>query len=107
MSISKSQLLEAVRFASVYAEDGRWCEAIKFQERVVSVRRTKFGPGHSETIEAMEELATSYWNLSRLPEALRLQSEIMNVSKEALVRMIQSRSEQPTSSRALIGYVVN
>lgn len=78
------RLLQAIKFAAVYSEGGRWREARELQDQVMSVRTRILGPEHPDTLQAMADLAWSYWNLSRMDRALELQCAVTDISLRTL-----------------------
>lgn len=81
---SERQIIKAVKFASIYSEGGRWIEAKSWQEQIINARMRTLGPENVETLNAKTDLAWSYWNLSNLNEALKLQLEVMVTSSKIL-----------------------
>ena len=75
---------EVGKFATVYFECGHWKEAADLQVQVLEANRKTLGPTHPHTLQAMTDLAWSYWNGSRISKALQLQIEVMNISLETL-----------------------
>jgi tetratricopeptide (TPR) repeat protein len=69
-----------LKFASVYAECGRWKSAAQIQRHVIEVRRRACGANHSDTIEAMDNLGQTCWNLFNPREALEVQMKILQAS---------------------------
>jgi len=75
---------EAGKFATIYSECSQWKEATELQIQVLEIYRRTLGPKHPHTLQAMTDLAWSYWNSSRTFEALQLQMEVMNISSDTL-----------------------
>lgn len=68
-----------LRFASVYAECGRYNSALKIQCRVVALRKRALGSSNEDTLEAMHNLGVTCWNAWRPKEALEVQGEILRL----------------------------
>ena len=78
------QLDRAIKFAAIYSESGCWVDAAVLQEQIVSAQARTLGTTHPKTLQAMSDLAWSYWNLSRIPKALELQLRVTKLSTETL-----------------------
>lgn len=72
-----SRAAEIERFASVYAENGRWDKAKEWQQRVLNFRRKKLGRWHDDTIQAQRNLSEIKWNLFEFESAGLMQKEIL------------------------------
>ncbi len=65
-----------------YAASGRFAEAIKLQEEVLTLSRKVNGPEHVATLNAMNNLAISYFSARRMDEAIKLQEEVPTGSRK-------------------------
>ena len=83
-STTRSAVSNAIKFATIYSECGRWKEAAELQGKVLDLQKKTWGPKHIQSLQAMTDLSWSYWNLGLIPKGLRLQSEVMTTSLEAL-----------------------
>ena len=76
-------LAVALKFSSIYSENGEWQKAETLRKRVIEVRRRVLGLDHPDTLDVMFELADGYWNLFRVAEALQLYKKIAEYSERA------------------------
>ena len=70
---------EIERFASVYAENGRWDIAKRWQEQVLKFRARKLGWWHKDTLRAQRDLAETNWNLFDLQSVVNTQRNLLLV----------------------------
>ncbi|KAF3397270.1 Nephrocystin-3 [Talaromyces pinophilus] len=77
---SQEFLSHFVRFAAVYVAGGRWKNAIEIQELMVSQYKQKLGIDDCVTLDAMAELAQTYWNSSQPLKALGVQKTVLSIS---------------------------
>ena len=75
-----------LKFASVYAECGRWKQAQTLQRDVIRLRARVYGPTHVECLMAMRDLGHTCWNLFHLKECLEVQTKVF----EATTRLAES-----------------
>lgn len=73
-----------VRFATVYIAGGRWKNAIEIQELMVRQYKHKLGIDDCITLDAMAELAQTYWNSSQLLKAMSVQKTVLSISFKRL-----------------------
>ncbi|KAH0537362.1 hypothetical protein FGG08_005841 [Glutinoglossum americanum] len=74
----------AIKFASVYAEAGRWIIARGIQRKVVNFRKKTLGSGHPETLKAMIYLGRTCWNLFSMKETLEVQLSVHSTMEKTL-----------------------
>ncbi len=72
-----SRAAECEKFALVYAENGRWDLAKRWQEDILKFRKKKLGWWHHDTIEAHKSLAETEWNLFHIKSAALRQKHIV------------------------------
>ncbi|KIW84514.1 hypothetical protein Z517_03764 [Fonsecaea pedrosoi CBS 271.37] len=72
-----SRATEIERFASVYAENGRWKQARNWQESIFAFRRQKLGRWDEDTFRVQKSLAETKWNLFEIKDAILIQREIL------------------------------
>ncbi|MCJ1479377.1 hypothetical protein MMC13_008062 [Lambiella insularis] len=77
-------IAKASKFAAIYSECGRWKEASELQRQVLHQQRNMLGVEHVKTLQAMTDLASSYWNLGAPVKSLKLQLEVMNIGLRVL-----------------------
>jgi tetratricopeptide (TPR) repeat protein len=63
---------------------GRVDLAAPHHQRVWSIRTSRLGPDHPETLKGLNELANAYVDLGRLPEALKLRQESLALTAAKL-----------------------
>ena len=73
--------LQATMGRTYYAL-GLMPDAIPLQEKALDYYRSTSGPEHPDTLEAMRELALSYWYATRRDEALNLREEALALSRK-------------------------
>lgn len=66
------QASKVLKFASVYAECGRWKQARDIQQKVVDVKKRAFGADHDDCLDAMTALGETFWNLSNFKECYEI-----------------------------------
>lgn len=71
------QATEMDKFASVYAENGRWVRARGLQLKVIDLRMKKLGWRHEDTLQAKRRLGQIYWNLFQVEPCIKIQYNIM------------------------------
>lgn len=71
-------------FAIILSTQGRHEEAEAAQIQVLESRREIFGPMGRQTILAMGELASTWYNQGRYEEAEALDSEVLDLGKQVL-----------------------
>lgn len=59
------QATEMDKFASVYAENGRWMRARGLQLKVIDLRMKILGWRHEDTLRAKRSLGQIYWTFSK------------------------------------------
>lgn len=64
------------RFCLVYAENGMWKLAKSWQLKVVDFRTKHLGKQHTDTINAQQSLANTYWNLFEIEKCGKLHNQI-------------------------------
>lgn len=69
-----------LKFASVYAECGRWKQAQTLQRDVVRLRARLYGATHVECLMAMRDLGHTCWNLFNLKEGLEVQTTVFEAT---------------------------
>ncbi len=74
-TIEQSTQLE--RFASVYAENGLWRQALGLYRSVVDFRGKVLGSRHDLTIQAQSSLGFTYWNLFEIKSAIDVQVQVL------------------------------
>ncbi|RJE21192.1 hypothetical protein PHISCL_06468 [Aspergillus sclerotialis] len=84
LKFDHASLGQFARFASVYAEGGRWVEASGIQEQILQYRASSLGQDSIEALDAMAELARSYWNSSQMAKALKIQTKLLDLIIEKL-----------------------
>ncbi|CAI7648569.1 unnamed protein product [Penicillium glandicola] len=84
LEFDNSNMGQFERFATVYAEGGRWNDAAAIQERILHTQGDLLGKESFEALDAMTVLARSYWNSSQAGKALRLQTSIWDLCKGKL-----------------------
>ncbi|CAG8083748.1 unnamed protein product [Penicillium salamii] len=84
LEFDNSNMGQFERFATVYAEAGRWNDAAAIQEKIIHTKGDIFGKDSSEALDTMTSLARSYWNSSQAEKAFRLQASILELSKTKL-----------------------
>ncbi|EXJ96108.1 hypothetical protein A1O1_01234 [Capronia coronata CBS 617.96] len=72
-----SRAAEVERFASVYAENGRWKHARALQQSVLDLRRKRLGRWHEETLRIQQSLAHTDWNLFEVESAISIQRAVL------------------------------
>ena len=60
---TKERACELERFAWVFAENGLWKRARRYQQDILTFRIKALGRRHADTIQARRSLAESQWNL--------------------------------------------
>ena len=88
--------LQATLGSTYYTLD-LYPEAILLQEKVRDYYLAVYGLDNINTLEAMEDLATSYWPNGRLAEALKLQEQVLALSRKVL------GPEHPDTLKAMRG----
>ena len=58
--------------ASTYRNQGRWQDAVKLEKQVLEARVRLFGEEHPNTLTAMANLASTYWNLRMVDDLIRI-----------------------------------
>lgn len=81
---SQENLSHFVTFATVYVAVGRWKNAIEIQEHMVRQYKHKLGIDDCVTLDAMAELAQTYWNSSQLRETMEVQTTVLSNSLKKL-----------------------
>lgn len=81
---TKGVLGHFARFATVYVGGGRWTNAIEIQELMVQQYKLTLGQDNCVTIDAMGDLAQTYWNSSQPLKALDLQKSAMSLCLKRL-----------------------
>ncbi|KAF7593474.1 hypothetical protein BBP40_011480 [Aspergillus hancockii] len=84
LKFDHASLGQFARFASVYAEGGRWAEASGIQEQILQYQITSLGQDSIEAFDAMAELAQSYWNSSQMAKALEIQTKLLDLAMQKL-----------------------
>jgi tetratricopeptide (TPR) repeat protein len=69
-----------LKFASVYAECGRWKQAQTLQRNVVRLRARLYGATDTRCLTAMRDLGHTCWNLFHLKECLEVQQQIFEAT---------------------------
>lgn len=83
-TIDAAAIIKASKFAAIYSECGRWKEASELQSQVFDQQKKMLGPEHIHTLQAMTDLASSYWNLGLAAQSLQLQTEVMEIGLRVL-----------------------
>jgi tetratricopeptide (TPR) repeat protein len=78
------QASNAIKFASLYAENGHWVIARGIQRKVLQLWKESLGPDHPETLRIMAALGQTCWNLSQMKEALEVQSNVYSTRERTL-----------------------
>ena len=65
------------RFASVYAESGKWNQALALQRKVVSYRSRTLGKAHEATLKARRNISQIFWNLFEVKSTVDIQFSIL------------------------------
>ncbi|KAF5862715.1 hypothetical protein ETB97_011257 [Aspergillus alliaceus] len=84
LEFDHASLGQFARFASVYAEAGRWVDASGIQEQILQYQTTTLGQNSVEALDAMAELAQSYWNSSQMARALEIQTSLLDLVTKRL-----------------------
>ncbi|KAG9119354.1 hypothetical protein FRC07_005660 [Ceratobasidium sp. 392] len=82
--LSTGNANDALYFAKVYYESGRWQQAEQLQVQVVDARKQALGGLHPDTLRSMANLASTYWNQGRWDEAESLQVQVLDAKQQAL-----------------------
>ncbi len=65
------------RFALLYAENGRWTQAIGLQKEVVNFRIRTLGKSQEATLRAQRSLSHSLWNLFQVKGVIQIQHMLL------------------------------
>ncbi|KAH8795188.1 hypothetical protein DL96DRAFT_1723450 [Flagelloscypha sp. PMI_526] len=68
----------------VYEHGGMFQESSEIWRRALPEMQQQLGPTHAETLGCMSNLATTYWELGRSREALKLNEEVFEFRKRTL-----------------------
>jgi serine/threonine protein kinase/tetratricopeptide (TPR) repeat protein len=74
-------LENATELASVYADLGKYDEALELREDTLARQKTTLGPDHADTLKSMRNLANSYADASRREDAIKLEEETLALAK--------------------------
>ncbi|KAG8720189.1 hypothetical protein FRC09_009986 [Ceratobasidium sp. 395] len=83
-TLGASNVNDAVFFAMVYRENGRWKEEEVLEVRVLDESKQVLGARHFDTLRSMNNLALTYSNQGRWDEAEALQVRVLGARKQAL-----------------------
>ncbi|KKZ64978.1 hypothetical protein EMCG_09123 [[Emmonsia] crescens] len=84
LRLDHTNMNQFARFATVYAEGGRWNDAAVIQEQLLKNRINFLGQDSFEAFDVMADLARSYWNSSQLPKALHAQTTLLSLTEQKL-----------------------
>ena len=65
------------RFALLYADNGRWAQAIRLQKELVDFRLRMLGKAHEDTLRAQRALCYSLWNLFQVKQVIDIQYALL------------------------------
>ena len=68
---------EMEKFASVYAENGLWKQAIHLQREVLGYRAKTLGRRHEDSLRIQRSLAHTHWNLFEIRPAIETQLRVL------------------------------
>jgi hypothetical protein len=54
---------------------------IAFQQRLLDRSKKRLGPAHTDTLDAMDQLATCYQDVNQMPEALSLHQQVLALKR--------------------------
>jgi tetratricopeptide (TPR) repeat protein len=83
-SIDEGRAAHWAALAFVLSENGFTSDAIRLEEPLLRLRKSKLGPDHPDTIQSMHNLAVFYAEAGRRKEALKLSEEVLQLSKSKL-----------------------
>ncbi|KAF2260407.1 hypothetical protein CC78DRAFT_571219 [Lojkania enalia] len=78
-----SQVLQLVKFSSVYAQNGLWREALKLQEPAANYLCKIRGKEHPLTIRLLLFMSRMYWALTEMEKASKLLVDLLRHCKAA------------------------
>lgn len=81
---TRTQIGQMARFSRVYAQGGKWDEALKLQLAVKRFCLQMLGPNHTSTMMIKLALSGTYWQLSQGNQAAELQEEVLHAYEISL-----------------------
>ncbi|KAL6720967.1 hypothetical protein ACLMJK_000067 [Lecanora helva] len=76
-NVSRLEIGQMARFSRVYAQGGKWDEALQLQHSVKDFCLDWLGPNHDSTMRVKLALSGTYWQLGRGDEAAELQEQVL------------------------------
>lgn len=65
------------RFASLYADNGKWRLALRLQRQVANYRARCLGKAHEDTLRIQRGVSSSLWNLFQVKDAIDVQQRLL------------------------------
>lgn len=81
---TRTQIGQLARFSRVYAQGGKWDEALKLQLAVKDFCLRFLGPNHESTMMIKLALSAIYWQMARGNEAAELQEQVLHAYETSL-----------------------
>ena len=78
-SVSRQEIGYMARFSRVYAQGGKWDEALRLQLEVKDFCMDWLGPNHDSTMMIKLALSAIYWQMARRDKAAELQEQVLSV----------------------------
>ncbi|KAG9249104.1 hypothetical protein BJ878DRAFT_151483 [Calycina marina] len=66
------------RFASLYAENGQWNQAVRLQKEITHYRLQILGKSHKDTLRSQRAISISLWNLFHIKEVIEVQRSLLS-----------------------------